>query len=181
MKAKVETGPKTERRFSPEWLKKSQTWAGNAPLPLMLHLSRASHLVTQKMESQIKTSSSQIRVLFEALNPEGVSQSFLGKRHNVDPASITRTVQAMERDELVTRKPDASDNRFMRVYITQKGRDLIETIPSRLFQFEQELVEGFTESEIIQLHTLLDKIEQRMDIDQHIKQYHQDHQESEAR
>lgn len=171
---KSETEPKEEKHDAREWLKNSHKWAGNAALPLMSHLGRASHLVTQKLEAEIKISSSQIRILFEALDPDGVSQSFLGKRHNVDPASITRTVQAMERDELIIRKPDASDNRFMRVYITQKGRNLIETIPPRLFQFEQFLIEGWTESEILQLHTLLDKIEQRMDIDHHIKRYNQE-------
>ncbi len=165
---------KEEKHDARKWLKNSQRWAGNAPLPLMNHLSRCSHLVNQKLEAALKINTSQIRVLFEALDPDGVSQSFLGKRHNVDPASITRTVQSMERDELIIRKPDVSDNRFMRVYITQKGRDLIETIPPRLFQFEQALLEGWTESETLQLHALLDRIEKRMDIDHHMKRYIQE-------
>ncbi|MDB5078885.1 MAG: MarR family transcriptional protein [Chloroflexi bacterium] len=173
-KMKSPTEQNEEKSHGREWLKNSQKWAGKASLPLMTHLGRASHLVTQKLVAEIKISISQIRVLFEALDPNGVSQSFLGKRYNVDPASITRTVQAMERDGLITRKPDASDNRLMRVYITEKGRELLETIPPRLFQFEQYLLEGWTESEIIQLHSFLDRIEQRMDIDQHIKRYNQE-------
>ncbi len=173
MVIKMETEhPSNKARLTgQEWLKNSQQWAAHAPLPLMIHLSRTSHLVTQKLEADTKISRSQMRVLFESLDPEGVSQSFLGKHNRVDPASITRTVQTMERDGLVTRRPDARDNRYMRVYITAKGRELLEAMPPRLHQFEQDLLAGWTEPEIRQLHALLDKIEQRLNLDQHITDY----------
>lgn len=153
------------------WYKSNYKWAADAELPLMMHLSRATHLVTQKLEAEVKLSTPQIRILFEALDPKGVSQSFLGKRHKVDPAAITRTVQAMERDGLITRRQDANDNRFVRVYITDKGRALIEAMPPQLQRFEQELVVGWSEDEIKQLHSLLDKLEQRLGISQIIENY----------
>lgn len=159
---------------SRKWFKEEYKWAGGAHLPLMMHMSRASHFMSQKLEAAIKLSVPQMRILFEALDPKGVSQSFLGKRHNVDPASITRTVQAMERDGLITRQPDAKDNRLMRVFITEKGRALIESIPPQLQQFEKELLEGWSDAEILQFHALLDKLEQRLDINQIIERYNKE-------
>src|SRR5689334_11379510 len=109
-----------------EQFKHTYTWAANAKLPLMARLGRASKLMTHRLEEDLDMSLPQVRILFEALDPEGISQSALHKQYKVDPASITRTVQAMERDGLITRRPDVNDNRLMRVYITEKGRELAE-------------------------------------------------------
>src|SRR5947209_6875817 len=81
-----------------EWLSKSQVWAANTSWPLMFRLSRANRIVASQLEENINLSTPQMRILFEALDPGGVSQAALYKRYNVDPASITRTVQVMERD-----------------------------------------------------------------------------------
>ncbi len=142
-----------------ERFKQSQVWAANAPLPLMVQLLRTSRLVSQQVEEATQVTLPQMRILFEALEPEGVSQSTLHKHYLVDPAAITRTVQAMERDGLITRSSDPSDNRFMRVFITDKGRQLIEATPPRMAEYEQRMVKGLTDSEILQLHALLERIE----------------------
>jgi DNA-binding MarR family transcriptional regulator len=142
-----------------EWLSQSRVWAANAPWPLMFRVSRANRLIASQLEEKLNLSIPQMRILFEALDPGGVSQATLYKRYNVDPASITRTVQVMERDGLITRSPDPDDNRFMRVFITEKGRQLAEEMPRRLAEFEQRLVKGLTESEILQLHNLLERLE----------------------
>jgi DNA-binding MarR family transcriptional regulator len=169
-----EEGEKNYQEIDREWLKSSQKWAAGSPVPIMQHLIRASRLVTQKLEVENKLNTSQIRVLFEALHPNGVSQAFLSKQHKVDPASVTRTVQTMERDGLITRRPDATDNRYMRVYITPKGKEMIAGVPPILARFEQELVEGWTDDEIRQLHALLDKIEERMGLPQQLQQYYEE-------
>jgi DNA-binding MarR family transcriptional regulator len=144
-----------------EKFKQDQTWAAGSEIPLMMRLKRVSHHMTQRLEEMLGISTPQIRILFEAQDPEGISQSALHKEYKVDPASITRTVQAMERDGLVTRRPDAKDNRLMRVYITEKGRKLTENLPARLAQFEQEMVQDFSVEEIKQLHSLLERIEKQ--------------------
>jgi MarR family transcriptional regulator for hemolysin len=143
-------------------LSQSQTWAANASVPLMFRLGRTNRVVAQQLEEFIALSLPQMRILFEALEPEGVSQATLTKQYQIDPASITRTVQAMERDGLITRRPDENDNRLMRVYITEKGRLLTESLPPQLVIFEQQVVKGLTENEILLLHSLLEKIEGQM-------------------
>src|SRR4051794_36238355 len=102
----------------------SHRWAGNAEVPLMMRLSRTSHLVSEALEQFLDFNPSHIRILFAALEPEGVIQSSLSKVYKVDPAAITRTIQAMERDGLVYRAPDPDDNRCMRIFVTEKGQTL---------------------------------------------------------
>jgi MarR family transcriptional regulator, organic hydroperoxide resistance regulator len=124
----------------------------------MFRISRTARFIAQQLEEQLDLSTPQMRILFEALEPEGVSQAVLCKQYQVDPASITRTVQAMERDGLVTRHVDESDNRYMRVYATEKGRILAESLPAKIASFEQHLVEGLSDDEILMLHTLLERL-----------------------
>lgn len=139
--------------------KESQHWAANAPLPLTTRLFRANHLLSNRFGERIELSTPQMRVLFEALEPEGVSQATICKHYNIDPSAVTRTVQAMERDGLVVRKIDSNDNRLMRVFITDKGRQLIDGLPERVAAFEHEMLDGWTDEEILQLHSLLEKLE----------------------
>lgn len=139
-------------------LKKSQKWAAGAEIPITVHLGRAHKTAIQRMEEGMNLSLPQMRILMEALNPEGVSQATLHKHYKIDPASITRTVQAMERDGLVVRRPDEKDNRFMRVYATAQGHNLAETLPARIANFERKVLQGFSDEEILQLHVYLERI-----------------------
>ncbi len=145
-----------------ERLNSQQEWAAGADLPVMVRLGRVYRLVSQQLEDALGLSLPQVRILFEALEPDGVSQSALHKSYKIDPASITRTVQAMERDGLITRRADQADNRLMRVYITKAGRALTLKLPAQIAEFERHLVEGLSDAQILQLHTVLEHLETRL-------------------
>ncbi|HEX2913558.1 MAG TPA: MarR family transcriptional regulator [Chloroflexia bacterium] len=144
-------------------LKENHEWAADAPLPMSVRLFRTSHLLKNWFGERVKVSNSQMRVLFEALEPEGVCQGTISKNHDIDPAAVTRTVQTMERDGLVSRKTNPADNRQVRVYITEKGRNLIEGMPDRIANLERELLHDWTDDEILQLYHLLEKLERSLD------------------
>ncbi|HEX2909348.1 MAG TPA: MarR family winged helix-turn-helix transcriptional regulator [Chloroflexia bacterium] len=151
---------KANKTKLPDWqrLGFNTPWPGNTDMPLLMRLSSTSKLVKQRFEEKSRINSSQVRVLLEAACPEGVSQAALHKNYKVDPASITRTVQVMERDGLVTRQVDPHDNRLMRVYLTEKGRNLLATLPEKVARFEQDLIKNLSESEVSQLHELLTRL-----------------------
>lgn len=159
---KKEENFESKKKTAWERMNSTQIWAGKAKMPLMMRLVRTSKLVGQRMEDSMNLSLPHMRILWEATQPGGVSQSDLHKQYKVDPASITRTVQTLERDGLITRAPDPADNRLMRVFITDKGRALVETLPARIAEFERQLVEGLEDTEILQLHSLLDRLEARL-------------------
>ena len=146
------------------WQRVSQThrWAGNAEVPLTMHLARTSHMVKQALEQAIAFDPSHIRILFAALEPEGITQSSLSKLYKVDPAAITRTIQTMERDGLVYRATDPNDNRSMRIFVTEKGQLLAYTLPGKIAAFESMLTEGLTDEEITLVHRLLTHMEGRL-------------------
>ena len=148
----------------PIWkrLTMSHRWAGDAEVPLMMRLGRTSHLVSQALEQALDFNPSHIRILFAALEPEGVTQSSLSKLYKVDPAAITRSIQAMERDDLIYRAPDPTDNRCMRIFVTEKGKALALTMPGKIATFELMLTEGLKDEEIVGLHRVLSHLEDRL-------------------
>ena len=56
---------------------------------------------------------------------EGVSQGEVSQEYEMDPSRVTRTVQAMEREEIILRERDPEDNRVVRLYLTDGGRNLL--------------------------------------------------------
>ncbi|NWJ48797.1 MAG: MarR family transcriptional regulator [Chloroflexi bacterium] len=149
-------------RIAWERLTEGVTWAGGARLPLMLRLARANKVVIPRYEEHMGLSIPQMRILIEALDPDGVIQSALHKYYGIDPASISRTLQAMERDDLVTRRVDEQDSRNMRVFLTEKGRAIAESFPERIAEFEQRMVAGLSDEEILQMHRLFEHIENNL-------------------
>lgn len=153
------------KKLSP-WkrLTRLHRWAGNAEMPLMMRLGRTSHLVSHALEQMLNLDPSHVRILFAALDPEGVTQASLPKLYKIDPAAITRSIQTMEREGLLYRAPDASDNRCMRIFVTEKGQALAHTMPGKIAAFEAMLTEGLQEEEIISMHRLLAHLEDRLNI-----------------
>ena len=41
----------------------------------------------------------------------------------MDPSRVTRTAQSLEGDGLIRRERDVEDNRVMRMYLTEEGRE----------------------------------------------------------
>lgn len=143
-------------------LTKTQRWAGNADVPLSMRLSRTSHLVGAALEQFLGFNNSQMRILFGAMEPEGVIQATLSKQYRIDPAAITRSLQAMERDGLIRREPDPKDNRCIRIFVTEKGQALAQTMPGKIAEFEANLTEGLRDEEISDMHRLLLHLEERL-------------------
>ena len=163
-KPAIRLGQRMTPKASAIWqrLRENHSWAGNMEMSLILHMNRINKQMTSGMENQAGYSLPQVRILFEAMAEEGVSQSTLHKHYQIDPGAITRTVQGMEREGLVTRRVDETDNRLMRVYITDKGRQCAEGLPARMAQFEREVTADLTEAEVMLLHSVLEKLENRL-------------------
>lgn len=63
-------------------------------------------------------------ILFQLWQEEGVTQSQLVELLCVEPPTITKTLQRLERAGLVERRQDGEDARISRVYLTEQGRAL---------------------------------------------------------
>jgi DNA-binding MarR family transcriptional regulator len=77
-----------------------------------------------------------------------VSQARLAQRLRIDGAAVTRQVQQLEQEGLVTRRADPEDNRFMLVTLTPEGRRMVDELWSKRDRFEAIVTEGISAEEI---------------------------------
>ena len=100
----------------------------------------------------------QIRVL-EILKAEnGISQRELVRRLYVKPSTVTVMIQRMNKAGLVERKTDQTDQRVMRIYLTEQGRKAYKEVCEVSAQLEAQLIYGFTEEEQQRLRSYFNRL-----------------------
>jgi DNA-binding MarR family transcriptional regulator/N-acetylglutamate synthase-like GNAT family acetyltransferase len=87
---------------------------------------------------QSSLSLSEARVLYELANRENPSAKAIGSELGLDPGYLSRIVQKIEADGLISRKPEPADRRRHRLTLTAKGRQTY----SKLDRGSQEQVAG---------------------------------------
>jgi DNA-binding MarR family transcriptional regulator len=89
-----------------------------------------------------------LRVLWEQ---EGLTHTELSRQLQVQPATITKMLQRMEKAGFVVRRHDPDDQRVSRVYLTQAGRAVRDDVQQVWRRLEEEAFAGFTEEESVLL------------------------------
>ena len=97
-------------------------------------------------------------VLFTLEEHEGMSSSDMADFLNVTPATLTNKIKRMEKAGLVIRKRDPEDERVRRIYITEKGRGLMNQVKTSMREIENVLLKGFSETEVEDLREKLRRI-----------------------
>jgi DNA-binding MarR family transcriptional regulator len=82
---------------------------------------------------------------------EGLMHTELARRLQVQPATITKMLQRMEKAGFVERRPDPDDQRVSRVYLTEAGRVVRSDVQQVWRQLEEEAFTGFTLEERVLL------------------------------
>src|SRR5262249_32368675 len=86
---------------------------------------------------------------------EGITQTQLAEALCVDASTVTKMLLRLERDGVVERKPDGKDARIQRVYLTPRGKTLVQPVIDIWIQAEAQLMAGMTETEQALLRRLL--------------------------
>jgi MarR family transcriptional regulator, organic hydroperoxide resistance regulator len=89
---------------------------------------------------------------------DGLSQGEVCRRFGVDPSRVTRVVQSLEGEGLVSRERSPDDNRVVLLHLTEKGRNFVEGFPESHKGFERRVAEALSDEEIKQLRRLLNKL-----------------------
>jgi DNA-binding MarR family transcriptional regulator len=78
---------------------------------------------------------------------DGLTQSELIARLGVEPPTVTKTLQRLERAGFLRREPDPDRPRVSRVYLTDAGRALREPVEEVWLRTDQQLLSGFDPTE----------------------------------
>ncbi len=72
--------------------------------------------------------------------------------------AVSRVVDQMERDELVTRRPALDDSRAVEVWITAEGRKIFDRLMPQAEAFVDRMVRTLDDQEIKQMTRMLERL-----------------------
>ena len=89
---------------------------------------------------------------------EGMTQNELANRLKFNKGAVAKLVKAIEQAGYITRRSDEHDRRLQKLYLAEKGRQVIPQIKTLEHDLSEKLVQGFSEEEKQLLHSMLDRI-----------------------
>jgi DNA-binding MarR family transcriptional regulator len=87
-------------------------------------VARKMSKVTRKKLDSYGLTTTQFFLLTALYEEDGVLISVLAQKVALDKATLTGLLDRLERDDLIERKPDPSDRRAIRIFLTPKAESL---------------------------------------------------------
>jgi DNA-binding MarR family transcriptional regulator len=101
-------------------------------------------------------------ILTALAEEEGLAQSELADRLLVRPPTISNSLERMEAAGWIERRPDPGDRRISRVYLTEAGRALQDTVVSLWHDLEAQTFAGLTPDQRDSLWQMLGQIRENL-------------------
>lgn len=128
-------------------------------------LTSVSRAVKAHLESRLLAHgvhAGQQFILESLWQEDGQTPGELAHHIGVETPTVTRAAQRMEATGLVRRIPDAEDARLVRVYLTERGREVQKLLPDLLRAATDEVQSGLAQEERTQLLRLLKRVQKNL-------------------
>jgi MarR family transcriptional regulator, organic hydroperoxide resistance regulator len=93
---------------------------------------------------------------------DGLSQGEFTQEYEMDPSRVTRTAQSLEADGLIRRERDPRDNRVVRMYLTEDGREVLLKLPEVNDELRRRVHSVLDEEEFEELRRMLGLLAEAM-------------------
>lgn len=100
----------------------------------------------------------QWRMLTTLARQEGVNQGRLADLLDVEAITLCRMVDRLSEADLVERRPDPTDRRAWRIYLTDRARPILDELRSLADGLIDEAMDGVSDAERDTLMMLLERI-----------------------
>jgi DNA-binding MarR family transcriptional regulator len=130
--------------------------------PLLAPLGFAFWRMKSAFEREMGVSAGTWFSLTLLARKDGMSQGELSQRFEIDPSRITRLAKRLEGEGLLRRERDVEDNRVIRMYLTEKGRDLVEGLSDRRERFDRRIGAVLSPEELKELRRMLGVLAEAM-------------------
>ena len=85
--------------------------------------------------------------LMELYQHDGLTQTELQRAIGIEQPTVVRTLDRMERDGLIERKPSSTDRRAFHIYLTAKGKACEPMVLTAATALNQSLLKAFSKDE----------------------------------
>jgi MarR family transcriptional regulator, organic hydroperoxide resistance regulator len=131
---------------------------------LLYLLARVSHVLSGEFHNQLRRRSVSVpvwRVLASLSGSKGETVTGLAEVCLLQQPTMTKLLDRMVRDGLVTRTQDARDRRVVRVALTERGGSLAEELITAARHHESTVLARFPEIEAMNLKAALRTVLER--------------------
>ena len=125
----------------------------------VFRLSRMHQTIIGRLLRELGLAPGQELLLLQLWDRDRCSQTDLVERLGLDPSTVTKMLQRLERGGWLRREPSTEDGRVMVVTLTPAGRDLQDAVTSLWNELEGETVKSLSADEQAELLRLLRKVE----------------------
>ncbi|MDO5134895.1 MAG: MarR family transcriptional regulator [Eubacteriales bacterium] len=105
----------------------------------------------------------QVPILAVLHQKGGYSQKELAELLKVKAPTVTVSIQRLEKAGLVCRRQDERDQRVTRIYMTEKGEDVVTEGLRRMHEIEKAVFGGFSQAEICLMKRFFSQILENID------------------
>lgn len=131
---------------------------------VMYRITNQLNLDLQNDLRPLKINVSRWRVLAALNAQDGRTMGDLCKYTMMEQSSLSRVIDRMVEEKLVTRQLQKEDNRYVLVLLTDKGRGKFQEIYPKVFSRQGTALEGFSDGEHNQLLSFLRRIGNNINI-----------------
>ncbi|CAK6473831.1 MarR family winged helix-turn-helix transcriptional regulator [Peribacillus castrilensis] len=93
---------------------------------------------------------------------DGVTQMQLSEHLKCEPPTVTNMVKSLEQNGFIYRKRDKQDARVMRIYLTDKGKELEKPVEFKWKQQQERLLHSILPEERLILRDLMKRMERNL-------------------
>jgi MarR family transcriptional regulator, organic hydroperoxide resistance regulator len=129
---------------------------------LLAQISQAYRVLTDAFMEQIGMHRAQAMVIYCLYLQDGLTQSEIAEQLSVQGASVTQVLQRMEEAGFVLRYRDPDDNRLVRVYLTDVGRQKERSINEQFMKLQEAVFAGMSDIERVLFRRMLKQVLQNM-------------------
>lgn len=109
-------------------------------------------------EAGLEINGSQGRILFVLWKEEGLTMSEIGKRTSLANNTLTSIIDRMASREMLIRKPDTSNRRQIRIYLTDSARHMKKKYEKVSQEMNRLFYRGFGEEEVGKFESILNRV-----------------------
>ncbi|MCM3790822.1 MarR family winged helix-turn-helix transcriptional regulator [Domibacillus indicus] len=93
---------------------------------------------------------------------DGITQMQLCEHLKCEPPTVTNMVKSLEQNGFIYRKRDEQDARIMRIFLTDKGKELEKPVDFKWKQQQEKLLHSISPEDLLLLRQLMKRMEKNL-------------------
>ncbi|MFS0855873.1 MULTISPECIES: MarR family winged helix-turn-helix transcriptional regulator [Paenibacillus] len=104
----------------------------------------------------------QDNLLYRLWLGDGVTQMQLCEHLKCEPPTVTNMVKSLEQNGFIYRKRDVQDARIMRIFLTDKGKELEKPVEVKWREQQKKLLQSISAEDRLLLRKLMQQMERNI-------------------